>query len=52
MHQKSLQYLLMEICKVEKDIFPTTMNEIFQFFENLVFVLRSGVHLPTRNSRY
>ena len=52
MHQTNLQYLLMEICKVKKDISPTTMNEIFQFFENLVFVLRSGVHVPTRNSRY
>ena len=27
------------------------MNEIFQFFENLVYELRSGVHLPSRNSR-
>ena len=52
MHQTNLQYLLMEICKVKKDISPTTMNEIFQFFENLVFVLRSGFHVPTRNSRY
>ena len=27
------------------------MNEIFQFFENPVYELRSGVHLPSRNSR-
>ena len=27
------------------------MNEIFQFFENPVYELRSGVHLPGRNSR-
>ena len=26
------------------------MNEIFQFFENPVYELRSGVHIPTRNS--
>ena len=29
----------------------TIMNEIFQFFENPVYELRSGVHLPSRNSR-
>ena len=27
------------------------MNEIFQFFGNSVYELRSGVHLSTRNSR-
>ena len=27
------------------------MNEIFEFFENSIHELRSGVHLPTRNSR-
>ena len=27
------------------------MNESFQFFENCVYKLRSGVHLPSRNSR-
>ena len=27
------------------------MNEISQFFENLVYELRIGVHLPSRNSR-
>ena len=27
------------------------MNEISQFFENLVYELKSGVHLPSRNSR-
>ena len=27
------------------------MNEIFQVFESPVYELRSGVHLPTRNSR-
>ena len=27
------------------------MNEIFQFFENPVYDFRSGVHLPSRNSR-
>ena len=27
------------------------MNESFQFFENRVYELRSGVHLPSRNSR-
>ena len=26
------------------------MNETFQFFENPVYELRSGVHLPSRNS--
>ena len=50
-HQRNLQYLLIEIYKVEKGISPTIMNEIFQFFENPVYELRSGVHLPSRNSR-
>ena len=27
------------------------MNEIFKFFESPVYGLRSGVHLPTINSR-
>ena len=50
-HQGNLQYLLIEIYKVKKGIWPTIMNEIFQFFENPVYKLRSGVHLPNRNSR-
>ena len=50
-HQRNLQYLLIEIYKVKKSISPTIMNEIFQFFENPVYELRSGVHLPSRNSR-
>ena len=50
-NQRKLQYLLVEIYKVKKGISPTIMNEIFQFFENPVHELRSGVHLPSRNSR-
>ena len=50
-HQRNLQYLLIEIYKVKKGISPTIMNEIFQLFENPVYELRSGVHLPGRNSR-
>ena len=49
-HQRNLQYLLIEIYKVKKGISPRVMNEIFQFFENLVYELRSAVHLPSRNS--
>ena len=51
LHQRNLQYLLIEIYKVKKGISPTIMDEIFQFFENPVYELRSGVHLPSRNSR-
>ena len=51
LHQRNLQYLLIEIYKVRKGISPTIMDEIFQFFENPVYELRSGVHLPSRNSR-
>ena len=40
-----------ESYKVKKGIWPTIMNKIFQFFENPVYELRSGVHLPGRNSR-
>ena len=45
-HQRNLQYLLIEIYKVKKGISPTKMNEIFKFFENPVYEFRSGVHLP------
>ena len=50
-HQRNLQYLLIEIYKVKKGISPTIMNEIFQFFENPVHERRIDVHLPSRNSR-
>ena len=50
-HQRNLQYLLIEIYKVKKSISPTIMNEIFQFFENHVYELTSDVHVPNRNSR-
>ena len=50
-HQRNLQYLLIEIYRVKKGISPTLINEIFQFFENPVYEYRSGVHLPSRNSR-
>ena len=50
-HQRNLQYLLIEIYKVKKSISPTIMNEVFQFFENPVYELTSGVHVPNRNSR-
>ena len=49
--QKNLQYLLTEIYKVKKEISLTILNEIFKFFESPVYGLRSGVHLPTINSR-
>ena len=51
MHQRNLQYSLIEIYEVKKGISPTIMNEIFQFFENPVYELRSGIHLPSRKSR-
>ena len=50
-HQRNLQYLLLEIYKVKMSIPPTIMNEIFQFFENPFYELRIGIHLPSRNSR-
>ena len=50
-HQRNLQYLLIEIYRVKKGISPTLINEIFQFFENPVYEHRSGVHLPSRISR-
>ena len=50
-HQRNLQYLLIEIYKVKKGISPTIMNEIFQFFENPIYERGKGVHLPSRNSR-
>ena len=50
MHQRILQYLLIEIYKVKKGISPTIMNWLFQFFESPVYELRSGVHLLSRSS--
>ena len=50
-HPRNLQYLLIEIYKVKKGFSPTIMNEVFQFFENPAYELRSGVHLPSRNLR-
>ena len=50
-HQRNLEYLLIEIYKVKKGISPTIINEIFQFFGNPVYEIRIGVHLPSRNSR-
>ena len=49
--QRNLQYLLIEIYKVKKSTSPTIMKEIFQFYENPVYELGSGFHLPSRNSR-
>ena len=48
-HQKHLQYLLIEIYKVKKVIFPMKRNEIFQYFENPVYELGSGV--PSTNQK-
>ena len=50
-HQRILQYLLIQIYKVKKGISPTIMNGIFQFFESPVYELRSDVHLLSRSSR-
>ena len=50
-HQKILQHLLIKIYKFGKGIWPTLMNEIFQFFENHVYEFRSGVLILIRNSR-
>ena len=38
-HQRNLQYLLIEIYKVKKGISPTIMNKVFQFFGNPVKII-------------
>ena len=48
-HQKHLQCLLIEIYKVKKVILPMKRNEIFQYFENPVYELGSGV--PSTNQK-
>ena len=50
-HQKNLQYLLIEIYKVKKGISPTILNEIFQFLKIVSMNLEVVFHLPTRNPR-
>ena len=50
-HKKTCNIYLLKSIKLKNDISPTLMNEIFQFFENPIYELRSGVHLPSWNSR-
>ena len=44
-HQRNLQYLVIEIYKVRSGISPKIMNEIFRFSKNSVYSLRSGIQL-------
>ena len=50
-HQKTLQYLLIEIYKVKKGISPTILNEIFQFLKivsmnlEVVFIYQPETHV-------
>ena len=41
-HQKNLQYLAIEICKVKMGISPKIMNEIFRLSKNSVYSLTVG----------
>ena len=50
-HVKNLQYLTTEIFKVNNDLCPEIMKEIFIFHENPKYNLRSGNHLTRRNIR-
>ena len=47
-HQRNFQNLVIEIYRVKKSILLAITNEIFQFFENPVYEVRSGVHLPSK----
>ena len=49
-YHRNVQYLLIEIYKVKKGISPTIIKESFPLPQNLVYELRSGVHLPGKNS--
>ena len=49
-HIKNLQYLATEIFKVENELCPEVMKEIFIFHEP-PYNLRSGNHLTRRNIR-
>ena len=44
-HQRKLQYLAIEICKVRMVIYPKIMNEIFRFSKTSVYSLRIGIQL-------
>ena len=44
-HQRNLQYLVIEIYKVRMGISAKIMNEIFRFSKNYVYYLRSGIQL-------
>ena len=48
-HIKKLQYLATEIFKVNNDLCPEIMKEIFNFYKNPTYNLRSGNHLTRRN---
>ena len=49
-YTKNLQYLATEISKVKNGLSPIIMNELFNFQENESYNLRSGIHLPSRNT--
>ena len=48
---KNLQYLATELFKVNNDLSPEIMKEIFVFQENETYNLRSGNHLARKNIR-
>ena len=50
-HWKNLHYFITEIYKVKNNISPDVMNGIFHFQKNANYNLRSGTHLPSRNTR-
>ena len=50
-HVRNLHYLVTEIYKVQNNISPEIMRDIFHFQKTENYNLRSGTHLPSRNMR-
>ena len=48
-HKKNLQYLVTETFKVKSGYSPIILNEVFNFQENEICNLRSGIHSASRN---
>ena len=48
-HERNIQYLSSEACKVKNGLSPVIMNDVFQFGKNSAYELRSGNHLQRTN---
>ena len=48
-HERNIQYLSIEVYKVQNGLSPVIMNDVFQFDKNSAYELRSGDYLQRTN---